>query len=63
VQNAHRDAALGICDRHSGHERVGDSTSGSVRDSSSSRFTGLITRKNITAATMRNVTSALKKSP
>ena len=32
VQNAHRVAARGICDRHSGHGRVGDSTSGSVRE-------------------------------
>jgi hypothetical protein len=31
VQNAHRDAAIGIALRHSGQSRVVDSTSGPVR--------------------------------
>src|SRR5918999_4897605 len=63
VQNAQRLAAIGISLRHSGHWCVSSATGGSVRNRDSSVFTGLITKKNSTVATIRNAISALMKSP
>jgi hypothetical protein len=63
VQNAQRRAATGISLRHSGHGCVSSATGGSVRSLDSSAFAGLITKKNTTAAMIRNEISALMKSP
>src|SRR5207247_2034625 len=50
VQNAHRRALTGMSLRHSGHARTVSSTGGSVRSRAMSTLTGLMTKKNSTAA-------------
>ena len=63
MQNAQRRASVGICDRHSGHARVTSATGASVRMCSISALSGRTIRKKMTAAMIRNETSALRKTP
>src|SRR5205814_7066438 len=63
VQNAQRRAGTGTSLRHSGHCLVCSSTGGSVFLRTSNAFTGLTTRKKITAAITRNEISALMNAP
>ena len=63
VQNAHRVAAMGMSLRHSGQARVSTSTAVSGWKRFMSRLTGLMTKKKMTAAMMRNAISALMNAP
>ncbi len=63
MQNAHRRAASGMSDRHSGHARVTLSTAGSGFSRAISVLSGRTTKKKITAAMIRNDSSALKNAP
>ena len=64
VQNAQRRASSGMSDRHSGHgcvdavDRLGSGFSRAI-----SALSGRTTKKNITAAMIRNDSSALKNAP
>src|SRR5207248_3661604 len=63
VQNAHRRAREGMLLRHSGHSRVGDSTSVWVLRRSIRVLMGRTTKKNTAAAMLTKAISTLRKSP
>jgi hypothetical protein len=63
VQNAQREAAIGMSLMHSGHARVFTSTAGAGWKRAISAFTGLMTKKNTTAAMIRNAIRTLRNSP
>jgi hypothetical protein len=62
VSTAQRRAPSGISLMHSGHFWVGSSAVPGFRRASSA-FTGLTTRKKITAAMIRNEITALMNAP
>src|SRR6266852_4059615 len=64
VQCAQRFASIGISILHSGHFLVvGSAWAGALRVRATKSFTGVITQKYTAAATSRNATAALIKSP
>ena len=63
AEGAARAPTRGMSLRHSGHLCVSSSTSSPVFMRAISALTGLTTKKNTTAAMIRNVSSALMKWP